>query len=100
MGQLKLKIFWVIFPYQSGGFRADHISKHREESCKYDVGIRAFLMKVEMVDIVVKYCLECLIFSIDTNIKHKTIQIYANQDQISKYRFGHGFSCLTLMNYR
>ena len=54
--------------YQTREIVFHHISKHQEESSKYDAQ-RVYLTKFEVFGNVMKHCLECLIISIETKTK-------------------------------
>ena len=91
--------------YQTRKNMFDHISKHREESWKYDAQ-RSIFDELRGV----WKCGQTLswVFEISSQSKlrlrrkqrKEIVKIYANYDRISKHRHGHNFLCLNLMSLR
>ena len=96
------RVFHVIYQTRETVFH--RISKHREESWKYDAQ-RSIFDKIRGVWIVDETLSRVFDISSQSKLelkrkrRNKIVKIYANWDQISKHRHGHDFLCLNLMNY-
>ena len=78
-----------------------HIFKYLENSLKYDSQGSIFgkLQSVWKRVETLFYIPPKSKLKLRRNRRTKIVKIYANQDQLSKHRHGHGFLCLNLMNY-